>query len=151
MLPWHLWMWRPTFVTWKKQTFVATTYLIALFLFVLLHLPHYIILYFSQTCCLSSTIWLVSLFLSFQNRGNHLSDNFIVTKTKWSAKTRISIFKFTPCHLRKRAGQITKKPKGGPLEEKLIFFQIAPIMNSVHGTCRGLHGPKCNIKHVFIP
>ena len=38
-------------------------------------------------------------------------------------KLEISIFKFTPCHLQKRAGQITEKPKGGPLEEKNIFFK----------------------------
>ena len=35
-------------------------------------------------------------------------------------KLEISIFKFT-CHLQKRAGQITEKPKGGPLEETNIF------------------------------
>ena len=35
----------------------------------------------------------------------------------------MSIFKFTPCHLRKCAGQITKKPKGGPLEEKNNVFK----------------------------
>ena len=33
------------------------------------------------------------------------------------------IFKFTPCHLQKPAGQITEKPKGKPLEEKKKLFQ----------------------------
>ena len=32
-----------------------------------------------------------------------------------------SSLKFTPCQLRKRAGQITEKPKEGPLEN--IFFK----------------------------
>ena len=34
-------------------------------------------------------------------------------------KLEISIFKFTPCHLQKRAGQITEKP----LEVKNMFFK----------------------------
>ena len=37
-------------------------------------------------------------------------------------KLEICIFKFTPCHLQKRAGQITEKPKGEPLEGNFIFF-----------------------------
>ena len=35
----------------------------------------------------------------------------------------ISIFRFDPCQKYKRGGQIAGKPKGGPLEEKNIFFK----------------------------
>ena len=38
------------------------------------------------------------------------------------AAKQISIFRCDPCQKFKGEGQISGKPKGGPLEEKYIFF-----------------------------
>ena len=45
-------------------------------------------------------------------------------------------------------GRTQLRQSGPAVEVKRLV--CAPIMNSVHGACKGLHGPKCNIKHVFI-
>ena len=56
----------------------------------------------------------------FQNRGNNLSGNFFVTKTKWLVKTRNSYRQIYPLPLAKTCGTNQRKTKG---RRKNIFLK----------------------------